>query len=187
MCWEQEGVEEGSGIDSQNWKRRVSYWGERSVRRTAQGIEFQSMCHFHEIRSIQVGMILNLYWIPFLLISMAVTYGVSHSLFQVTQLYWLPIFNIAIYIILSRARKLPLNTVNSQVAFDLLDFLDSLSLGKYIKQTFSKEWAHWVLSSRHSFPLLNTPTGSYGTLVTLTLVGRCLWISGVPPCGCSAV
>jgi len=59
MCWEQGGVEEGSGNRLSKLKEEVSYWGERSVRRTAQGIEFQSMCHFHEIGSIQAGMILN--------------------------------------------------------------------------------------------------------------------------------
>lgn len=67
---------------------------------------------------------------------MILPYGANHGPFQVAQLYWLPIFNIAIYITLSRARKLPLNTVNSQVVFDLLE---SLSLGQYIQHTFSRE------------------------------------------------
>lgn len=60
-------------------------------------------------------------------------WGISWPL-QVAQLYWLPIFNIAIYITLSRSRKLPLNTANSQVVFDVRE---SVSLGKYVQQTFS--------------------------------------------------
>lgn len=87
---------------------------------------------------------------------MILTYGAFHGPFHIAQLYWLPIFNIGIYITLSRARKLPLNTVNSQVVFDLVE---SLSLGKYIEQTFSKNECR-VLSSRRPLPLLNKPTGS---------------------------
>lgn len=68
---------------------------------------------------------------------MAITYGAYYSPFQVASLYWLPIFNIALYITLvSRVRKLPLNTGNCQMVFDLVG---SLSLDKYVQQTFSRE------------------------------------------------
>lgn len=139
MCWELERGIRGIRCALQTKTGAIS--GEESVHRTAQSVAFQSSSM--SIRLCQLEWKWFSIYTEFLLIFfMILPYGANHGPFQVAQLYWLPIFNIAIYITLSRARKLPSNTVNSQVVFDLLE---SLSLGKYIQQTFSREWVQSLI------------------------------------------
>ena len=76
-------------------------------------------------------------------------------------------FSMAIYGISTRARKLPLNSGHCQM---VLDLLDRLSLGKYVRP-FSRRWLQRVLSSRYSFPLLIKPVGFAGILATDSFLG----------------